>query len=331
MVMRLARIAPLSAEYNTLKGQLAITKKDYKSALEALNKSISTDSLLANAYYYRGIAKANLNDLIGAAADYSKAQELDNTNLEALKNSTSLYIKLENYVAIIENYNKLLEINPLNTDAYLQKGIFEMNIGEFKNAIKDFSKAIELNSALSEAYFNRGKSYAQNENYLEAINDFEKSYSMNFKSSSSLYNSGLSWLKLQQPKKAIISLKECIKIDVNNDNTGKALHLLGIIEMMQNNYKNSIKFFNDAISCDSTIIDAFYNRAIAYGYLKEYHNALLDLNKCIEKGKKTSDVYFARGVQKINLNDKTGGCDDFSIASNSGFEQAIEYKKIYCK
>jgi len=330
-IKKLSEIIPEDAEYFALKGQLAVSKKDYKSALEELNKAISKDSLLSFGYYFRGIAKANLNDLKGAASDYTKAQELDNTNLEALKNSTNLYIKLENYVAIIDNYNKLLKINPLNSEAYLQRGNFKMAIGEFKNAIQDYSKAIDLSPTLAEAYFNRGKSYAQNENYLEAINDFEKSYSMNYKSSSSLYYSGFSWLKLQQPKKAKKCLEDCIHIDINNDITGNAMHLLGIIESMQNNYKASIKLFSEALAKDSTIIDVYFNRAIAYEYLKDYKNALRDLDKCIEKGKKTADVYFARGVQKINLNDKPGGCSDFTIASNSGFAQALEYKKIYCK
>jgi tetratricopeptide (TPR) repeat protein len=330
-VRKLSKILPNSAQYLTLNGQLAIVKKDYKSALESLNKAILTDSLLSDAYYQRGITKANLNDLIGAASDYTKAQYLDNSNLEALKYSTSLYVKLENYVAIIENYNKLLEINPYNSEAYLQRGIFKMNIGEYKNATIDFTKAIDLVPGLAEAYFNRGKSLAQNQNYLEAISDFEKSYSLNYKGSSSLYNSGLAWLKLQQPKKSKKYLEECIAIDVNNENTGKAIHLLGIIEMMQSNYINSIKYFTEAIARDSTIIDGYYNRAIAYGYIKNYQNALVDLNLCIKKGKKTADVYFARGVQKINLKDNTGGCKDLTISADMGFAQAIEYKKIYCQ
>jgi tetratricopeptide (TPR) repeat protein len=330
-VYRLSKIIPEGADYYALKGQLLIAKKEYKTALEYLNKAVLADSLLSNAYNFRGIAKANLNDLVGAASDYTKAQELDNTNIEALKNSTSLYIKLENYIAIIENYNKLLAMNPTNSEAYLQRGIFKMNIGEYKNAIIDFSKAIDLVPSLAEAYFNRGKSLAQNQNYLEAINDFGTSYSMNYKSSSSLYNSGLAWLKLQQPKKAKKCLEDCIAIDLNKDNTGNAIHLLGVIELMQNNYKNSIKYFSEALTKDSTIIDSYYNRAIAYGYLKDYQSALKDLNICIIKGKKTADVYFARGVQKISMNDFQNGCKDLTIAADMGYKQALEMKKSYCK
>lgn len=328
---KVAKISPSHAEYNAINGQLLIRKKKFKEGIEFLNKAIETDSLLSYAYYFRGIAKANLNDLEGAAADYMKAQEIDLSNVEALKMATSLYVKLENYEATIENYNKLIEVEPKNIDAFFQRGTFKMKISDYKGAINDLSQAIKLSPDYGEAYFNRGKAYAQDGKFKEAISDFEKSISEEFKLSTSYFNSGLAWLKLQQLDKAKANLTNCVKITSDNEFVDDAYQLLGTIELMQNNYLKSIDFFNKSIEKNPANIETIYNRALAYGYQKEFQKAINDLDLCLKNGMEKAEVYFARGVQKINLQDFKGGCADLNTAVNKGYTGATEMIQIYCR
>lgn len=323
--------SPGHAEYYALNGQILVKNKDYKEAIDQLNQAIENDSLLSHAYYYRGIAKANLNDLTGAADDYTKAQEIDKSNIDALKEGTSLYVKLANYEASIENYNKILELDPKNIDAFMQRGNFKMKIGDYNSAIADFSQVINLSPDNGNAYFERGKAYGQNNSFTEAAIDFEKSYSLKYKQPSSLYNSGLAWLRMQKADKAKKSLESCIKITQENEYIDDSYQLLGTLELMQNNYLKSITYFDKAIKTNPANLNSYYNRGLAYGYLKEYQKALDDLNFCIGKGKTDGETYFARGVQKINLLDEKGGCEDLSIAIKKGVEQAKETKQIYCK
>jgi tetratricopeptide (TPR) repeat protein len=331
ILSKLFRKTPSNAEYYALSGQLSIRKKDYLKGLELLNKAIELDSVLSYAFHNRGIAKANLNDLTGAASDYTKAQEIDKSNVEALEMATSLYVKLENYEASIENYNKLIEINPKNIDAFFQRGTFKMKIGDYKSAINDLSQAIVLSPEFGEAYFNRGKAYAQNSNYKEAISDFEKSISKKFKLPASYFNTGLAWLSLKQPDKAKIVLSKCVKTTENNEFADDAFQLLGTIELMQNNYAKSVEFFNKSITINPANINTIYNRALAYGYMKEFRKAIDDLDLCLGKGMKSGEVYYARAVQEINLQDIKGGCSDLNIAVNKGYTAASELKQIYCK
>jgi tetratricopeptide (TPR) repeat protein len=330
-IERLCEIAPNNAETYALHGQLLIKAKDFISAIEQLNKAIASDSLLSYAFYYRGIARANMNDLTGAASDYTKAQQLDISNVEALIKGAIVFSRLENYEAAIENYNKILKLDPSNAAIFLQRGNFKMKIGDYKNAIRDFNMAISLVPDPAEAYYNRGRSFAQIEEYDSAIGDFEKAAELNYKMASANYNIGLAFLKLNQPGKAKKYLENSIKNTDNTENSGNAYHLLGIMEMMLNKYKNAINYFNLATEHDTTLIEVYYNRAIAYGFDKNYKNALSDLNRCISMGKQSAEVYFARGVQKINLNDFAGGCEDLTTAANMNYSQAQVMKKTYCK
>ena len=56
-----------------------------------------------------------------------------------------------------------------------------------------------------------------------------------------------------------------------------------------------------------------------------------DLNKCISLGNTSSDVYFARGVNKISLGKYSTGCLDLVKAQELGHQKAASMRKQYCK
>ena len=330
-LQKLTELAPDHAETLALHGQVYVLDEDYEKALEVLNQSIAADSLLAYSYYYRGIAHANLGELEAAAADYLKAQQLDKTNKEALQKGAVVFSKLENFEAAILNYNQLLELDPTNIQAFFQRGSFKMQIGDYAGAIDDFNQAIGLDNKLAEAYFNRGRSYVNLEKFREAIPDFKRSAELNFKPIGSIYNSGLASMKINDLKGAKKYFLQCITADKRNEQSSKTYHMLGVLEMMQNNSSASIGYFNRSISLDSTFADVYYNRAIAYGMMKKYNKALKDLNKSIELGNESPDVYFARGVNKISLSKYAAGCEDLAKAEELGHQQAADMRKQYCK
>jgi tetratricopeptide (TPR) repeat protein len=328
---RLIAIAPHEASTFELYGQWLIKTKDYAGAAEQFKNAIEIDSTRSEAYYYRAIARANLNDLSGAASDYLKAQSFDKSNVEAMKQGAALYSRLENYQAAIENYNKLLELDPSNAEAFLQRGNFKMKIGDFTNAIEDFNKTITLKPDNSEAYFNRGISNAKSQNFEKAIKDFEEAINKKYKTAGANSNLGLAYLNLKQPDNAEKYLQSYLKENPRDNNTANALQLLGTLELMKNNNLQAIKYFTRSLQIDSVNKETYFNRGLAHGYLKEYQKAFDDLNKCILLGYNSADVYFARGVQNINLKDFKSGCNDFTKAADLGYVQAKDMLLMYCK
>jgi tetratricopeptide (TPR) repeat protein len=81
---------------------------------------------------------------------------------------------------------------------------------------------------------------------------------------------------------------------------------------------------------DTSNVEALFNRAYAYNSLKEHTKAIIDLDKCIALGKKTSEVYYLRGVQYINLGNSASSCSDLDIAAKAGHEEAKKLYKMYC-
>lgn len=58
------------------KGNIQLDLKNYKEALDLLDKAIAMDSENGEAFAYRGMAKYNLKDYKGAIADYDEAIRL---------------------------------------------------------------------------------------------------------------------------------------------------------------------------------------------------------------------------------------------------------------
>jgi tetratricopeptide (TPR) repeat protein len=328
---QLIKTAPGSAETFGLEGQVMVTDHNYSEAINMLTRAITADSLLAYAYFYRGVAYAGIDSLEAAASDYLKARQLDKSNLEALEKGAVLFGRLEDFEAAIENYNRIIDLEPSNTEAFLKRGTFRMNISDYINAIEDFTKALNLDPSLAEAYFNRGISYANLGEFEKAKADFDKAAGFNYKTAGASFNSGMACYRLKQYDMAVSYLKKSINLDSENEHSARANYILGAIEMMQNQSAKAIGHFNRSIQIDSTSADAYFNRGIAFGMLKEYVKAIHDLDKCLTLGKKTSDVYFARGVQRISISNFQAGCDDLAKASEMGNQQAADMQNQYCK
>jgi len=97
-------------------GKEKYDNKDYKGAIEDLNKAIEINPKYAEAYSYRGLAKAKSGDFKGA----------------------------------IEDFNKAIEINPNDAEAYYNRGGAKILLGQKDDGCLDYSKAAELGN--SQAY-----------------------------------------------------------------------------------------------------------------------------------------------------------------------------------
>lgn len=323
-------IAPESAELNTICGQSSINKEEYNEALEFFNTAIASDSSLAVAYYYRGIAKANLGDLESSLADYKKAQELDANNPEYYESSVLVRTKMDDYGGIITDYNKIIALDPTNTEAFYQRGYFKLNLDDYAGAIEDFDNALKLDDKLGKAHYYKGLTNAKWNKLEDAAVSFEKAAGLDYKAHEAYFNEGLAYLQLNKVNDAKRSFNSSLKIDPNGSKATDANMNLGVVELMQANFKEATRHFTNLIDTDNSNAEAFFNRAYAYGELKKHNQAIADLDKCVSLGKKTPEVYYLRGVQYIHLSNYSGSCPDLNIAMKNGHEEAKKLYNMYC-
>ena len=83
---------------------------NYQEAIRTLNILLRFDEDAFEGYFLRGIAKYNLDDLLGAEEDFSTA----------------------------------IRLNPVYTQAYTYRAITRSRLGNYDDALQDFREAIEL-------------------------------------------------------------------------------------------------------------------------------------------------------------------------------------------
>ena len=91
-------------------GKNALYFEDYVLSIQYFNQVINAKPYLAEPYFYRGLAKMNLDDYQGAEADCSEA----------------------------------LERNPFVVNAYQVRGISRIRQSKFREAIGDYERALKL-------------------------------------------------------------------------------------------------------------------------------------------------------------------------------------------
>ncbi|MBD2005553.1 MULTISPECIES: tetratricopeptide repeat protein [Cyanophyceae] len=117
---------------------------NYQESINKFDEALQIEPEFAAAYSYRGKAKAEMEDIHGARADYSKSLRLQGNQSELSHDLGNVHYKLENYQTAIENYNWALDINPSFALAYCNRGRAYLKLEDKQKAIEDLRRAAEL-------------------------------------------------------------------------------------------------------------------------------------------------------------------------------------------
>ena len=128
---------PYQAHLRNLKRTYDLERRldigEYDKAIQDFSKAIELDPTNVSVYYSRGDCYKNIEEYDKAIQDFSKAIELDPTN-------ASVY-----YSKAIQDFSKAIELDPTNASVYYSRGHCYEGIEEDDKAIQDFSKALEIN------------------------------------------------------------------------------------------------------------------------------------------------------------------------------------------
>lgn len=132
----------------------------------------------APAYFYRGLAKADLGDGQGAIADFDKVLEIDPQVVVAYINRAIAKRKLGDNRGAIIDFDKALAINSKMAISYNGRGVAKRNLGDIKGAIADYSQALAIDPQGVDAYRNRGIAYELLGDLKSACKDWRSSASL---------------------------------------------------------------------------------------------------------------------------------------------------------
>ena len=266
--------AQYNREYFFWVGRSCMMNNDYQEAIRTLNTLLRFDENAFEGYFLRGIAKYNLDDLLGAEADFSTA----------------------------------IRLNPVYTQAYTYRAITRSRLGNYDDALQDFREAIELRPDLPGPYYSRGVTRLLNQQFKEAIEDFDKFIRQENKVADAFICRGLSYLHLKDTTRAYENFNTAIRTNRENPN---GYNRRGSLHLQQEQYKEAEADFNKAISCDSTYLLSYFNRALVYNATNRPMQALADFDKVIQLDSANSLTYFNRAMLRTQIGDYNRALEDY--------------------
>ena len=169
------------------KAQEAVDAKDYRGALDLLNRLYNPDKLTeyeqANVLNYLGFVHYNMDNIQQATATYEKMLRIPSLEPQMAKQTTltmaQLYTMDENYAKALQTLDKwfVLETNP-GPDQFVLKAQILYNLNRYKDMINPIETAMkvarERDKPVKEDWWNLlNFAYFQEENYVK-VRDIQK-------------------------------------------------------------------------------------------------------------------------------------------------------------
>ncbi len=280
--------AQYNREYFFWVGRQQMMENEFTEAIRTLNVLLRFDDDAYEGYFLRGIAKYNLDDLIGAEADFSIA----------------------------------IEKNPVFTTAYTYRAITRSRLGNYDDALKDFREAIDLRPDLPNPYFSRGVTRLLNQQFKEAIADFDNFIKYEKKVADAYINRGVCYLYLKDTIRAYSDFDLAVR--TNRENPA-SYNRRGALYLDQKRYTEAEADFNKAIECDSTLPISFFNRALVYNATDRPMQSLSDLDRVIELDSTSSISYFNRAIIRSNIGDYNRALEDYDKVAQYSPNNVLVY------
>lgn len=245
--------------------------------------------------FINGMLKIEEKNYLEAEHYLKISNQLMPERLSTMNNLCAVLIKLNKWKEAEEVINYAQDLFPNEYNIYLHKGTILENKGQFLEAINYYKKSIELKPDNSESYRLLGKAYELTRNLEEALRAYINA--ITFNESSENKNERNKLIKKinnnEDNKKKSIHLankkefKKAIKIlceVINSDQYDYiAFNILGGIYIEIEEYENALINLENAIKINPEYGNAFYNLSVLYRAKKNWHHALLNINKSINR------------------------------------------------
>ncbi|MDR1860372.1 MAG: tetratricopeptide repeat protein [Bacteroidales bacterium] len=241
-------------------GQIRIQTGNYVGAIENFNIVIKFRPGLPEPYFFRGLAKHQLEDFRGAIADYDEALKIKPYFPDAYINRGLAKLELNDYEEAIADYDRALEISPRNAGIYNNRGIAKLSLKDIDGAIADYNKALEISPNLINAYINRSNAYLIKGDIRNAIRDLNRVIIIRPQFAGAYLLRGLARFQLDDMAAALRDFDQTIRFDAKN---AYAYNNRGIVKQRLEDLEGAIQDYNIALKLDPTLANAYFNRGIA--------------------------------------------------------------------
>ena len=286
--------------------------EDYSGAQEDASLAIDRNPFITDAYEVRGVARQNLGNLQGAVEDYDKALSMLPDNKGLLFNKALAEEDLKQYDVAQECYTRLLKAHPRFDNGYIGRARLYLAQGDTVSAMADLDHAIELNKNAINAYVIRADiSIKREKDYQRALEDMYEAIKLHPHYAGFFINRAFLRYNLDDYFGAMADYDYALSLDPLNP---VAYFNRGLLLAEVHDNDRAIQDFTKVLQFNADDYRALFNRAMLYQQTKNYKLALADINKVVDKFPDFDGALFTRFQIYEKLGDRKNAEKDYNTA-----------------
>ena len=293
------------------RGLAKINLDDYQGAESDCDAAIQRNPFVVGAYQIRGLARIRQNKFDEAIEDYKTAIKYDPENVVLWHNLSLCHIQKEDYEAAKEDLGTLLTIAPRYTRAYLMRGEVSLKQNDTIQALRDFDKAIDMDRYDPDGWGARAIVRLQQGKYKEAEADLDQSIHLSAKNAGNYINRALARFHQNNLRGAMSDYDLALDIDPNNF---LGHYNRGLLRAQVGDDNRAIEDFDFVLKMEPDNMMAIFNRGLLRAQTGDYRGAISDYSKVIAEYPNFMAGYYQRAEARKKIGDCKGAeQDEFKI------------------
>ncbi|MCH5347372.1 MAG: tetratricopeptide repeat protein [Muribaculaceae bacterium] len=281
--------------------------EDYAGAYSDAGEAIERNPFITDAYEVRGVAAQNMGRFEDAIADYDRALAMLPENRGIMFNKAIAQEELKDYDGARETLKKLIERYPSFENAYLGRARLSIAEGDTTAALGDIDRAIEINKNAMNAYIMRADLAIARDTLLEgALEDMNEAIRLQPHFTGLFINRAYIRYKLDDYFGAMADFDYAIQLEPNNT---VAIFNRGLLRAETRDDNKAIEDFSRVLKLNPNDYKALYNRAMLYRQIGSLKEAIADLDRVIEAFPDFAAAYFVRFDCKRLAGDRSAEAD----------------------
>lgn len=289
-------------------GRNTLYFEDYVLSIQYFNQVIGVKPYLAQPYFYRAIAKLNLDDYRGAEADATLALDRNPFITDAWEVRGVARQNLGDFAGAVADYDHALEMLPDNRSLLFNRAIALNDLKEYDRARDGFDRLIKAHPSFDPAYVGRARLNMATGDSVSALADADKALSLNKGSvNARIVHADLLLNHVKDAAGALTDMDEAIRLQPQL--TGLFINR-AFIRYTLDDYYGAMADYDYAVTLDPANVTALYNRALLRAEVHDYNRAVADLDRVLELDPDNYRAMFNRAVLRRDLGELDGAVID---------------------
>lgn len=295
----------LNTDHTLQVGRNALYFNDYLLSIQYFNQVIDAKPYLAEPYFLRAIAKYNLEDFTGAAADARKAVEINPFLPDAWEVRGVACQCLGNYPDAIDYYDRALTLLPHNRQILFNKALAQEAADRFGAADSTYAELLEIYPRFDDGYLGRAQLNLHRGDSIAARSDLDKALALNDNSIGAL--SLRAALSQDDPQAALADMERAVKLQP--DRTFLRVNR-AVARYKANDYNGALDDLDYVLEQEPMNYEALFNRAVLRAELQDNDRALTDLTRALQLRPGDLRARFNRSLVRLAKADYIGALAD---------------------